>query len=66
MKMPKGLRWLKGQLIIEVYKARDGWRWRMWSRNGRIVADGSEAYTRRDSAMKGAKRLDLADVVVAA
>jgi len=65
MKMPDGLRWHKGQLVIQVYKARDGWRWRMWSRNQRIVADSAEAYSRRDSAMKGAHRLQLGLKVVA-
>lgn len=33
-------------LRIEIYKARDGHRWRMRARNGKIVADGGEAYSR--------------------
>lgn len=28
-----------------VYKAADGYRWRAVANNGRIVADGGEAYT---------------------
>lgn len=32
---------------VEVHKARDGWRWRMRTLNGRIVAESGEAYKRR-------------------
>lgn len=31
---------------FEIYKARDGHRWRLRARNGRIIADGGEGYTR--------------------
>jgi uncharacterized protein YegP (UPF0339 family) len=41
---------------VEVYEAPDGWRWRRRSANNRIVADGSEAYSRKDSAMRAARR----------
>lgn len=33
--------------ITTVYKARDGWRWRAVHRNGNVVAESGEAYTRR-------------------
>ena len=42
---------------IVVYRARDGWRWRMHAGNGRIVADGGEAYVRKGGAEKAAHRL---------
>lgn len=29
---------------FEIYDAKDGWRWRLRAGNGRIVADGAEAY----------------------
>ena len=29
---------------FEIYKARDGYRWRLWSANFRIVAESGEAY----------------------
>lgn len=29
------------------YQSSDGWRWRLKARNGCIIADSSEAYTRR-------------------
>ena len=35
---------------VEVYKAKDGFRWRLLSRNGKVIADGGEAYTRKPSA----------------
>jgi uncharacterized protein YegP (UPF0339 family) len=35
-----------------IYKAADGWRWRIKGRNGRIVADGGEAY----KSLSGIKR----------
>lgn len=37
--------------MFEVYKARDGWRWRLKAVNGRIVAVG-EAYTRERDAIR--------------
>lgn len=36
-----------------VYLARDGWRWRLKARNGRIVAESGEAYKRRRGALDG-------------
>jgi len=30
----------------EIYKAADGWRWRLVARNGKIIASG-EAYKRK-------------------
>jgi len=41
---------------FEVYKARDGWRWRLVAANGRIVATG-EAHTRKADAIRAAARL---------
>lgn len=41
---------------FEVYKARDGWRWRLVAANGRIVATG-EAHTRKTDAIRAAARL---------
>lgn len=40
-----------------VYKAADGYRWRLMAANGRIVADSGEAYTRNADALAAAKRL---------
>ena len=39
---------------IEVYRASDGWRWRL-SRKGRTIADGSEAYASKGNALRAAK-----------
>lgn len=33
-----------GQIHFQIYQARDGYRWRLWSANGRIVAESGEAY----------------------
>lgn len=30
---------------IHVYRAKDGWRWRMVRPNGRLMAESGEAYT---------------------
>jgi len=38
---------------FEIYRAPDGWRWRLKSRNGEIVASG-EAYTSKRGAERGA------------
>lgn len=42
---------------FDVFRAQDGWRWRLWARNGRIVADGGEAYTRKAAAVKACERI---------
>ena len=42
---------------FEVYQAQDGYRWRAWARNGRIVAEGGEAYTRGYDAFRAVARL---------
>lgn len=34
------------------YRAKDGWRWRLVARNGRIIADSGEAYTRKRDALR--------------
>lgn len=39
---------------IEVYRATDGWRWRL-SRRGLTKADGSEAYASKGNALRAAK-----------
>lgn len=41
----------------EVWKAKDGWRWRLKAANGRIVAESGEAYTRRSSALRAITKL---------
>lgn len=42
---------------FEIYRAPDGWRWRLKSPNGRIIADGSEAYASRSGAVRAVARL---------
>jgi len=43
---------------FEVYRdAADEWRWRLLHRNGNILADSGEGYTRRHDASRAAKRL---------
>jgi hypothetical protein len=38
-----------------VYLADDGWRWRLKSRNGRVLADSGEPYASRGGAIKCAR-----------
>lgn len=43
---------------FEVYRDRAGeYRWRLIHKNGRILADGSEGYTRRNDANRAVKRI---------
>ena len=42
---------------FEIYRAPDGWRGRLKSPNGRIIADGSEAYASRSGAVRAVARL---------
>lgn len=50
LNMPKFPNWRGGALeqpqryCFQVYKAKDGFRWRMWAKNGRLVAESGEAY----------------------
>ncbi len=41
----------------EVWQAKDGWRWRLKSSNGRIIAESGEAYSRRADVYKAVKRV---------
>lgn len=43
--------------IIELYKGKKGWYIRIIARNGKIVADGGEAYSSYGNAMRAANRL---------
>ena len=43
----------------EVYKAKDGWRWRRQARNGDIIAESGEAYTHKTDALDMAKRVNV-------
>lgn len=48
---------------FEVYEAKDGWRWRLRAKNGRIVCTG-EAHPRKRDARRALIR--VADMVVQA
>lgn len=45
---------------ITVYRAADGWRWRLQALNGKTVADSGEAYVRKRNAEKVARALETA------
>lgn len=49
-------------LTIHVYRARDGWRWRLKAANGRIVATSGEAYVSKANAQRAADRLTGATI----
>jgi len=53
--MPKFSTWGKTRYCFQIYKARDGWRWRMWARNGRLTAESGEAYRGLNTASRMAK-----------
>lgn len=42
---------------LELYRARDGHRWRIRARNNRIVAEGGEAYVQRAGLVRSVRRL---------
>lgn len=44
---------MSGISRVQVYKADDGWRWRLLARNGKIVADSAEAYASRSKCVNG-------------
>jgi uncharacterized protein YegP (UPF0339 family) len=41
----------------EVYRAKDGWRWRLKSGNHKIIADSAEAYANKHSCLSAARRM---------
>lgn len=47
---------IPGQGVTSVYKAKDGYRWRAKHKNGNIVAESGEAYTRKDECARLAEK----------
>lgn len=45
------------KLHVEFFEGRLGWYWHVQGKNGRIRADGGEAYTRRGDAVRAFRRL---------
>lgn len=39
-------------MTVTIYKAKDGWRWRMVAKNGRIVACSGEAFFSKSNAYR--------------
>lgn len=46
---------MKRKPRLDVYRAPDGWRWRLRGRNGLIIADSGQGYARKSGALTGAK-----------
>lgn len=44
---------------VNVWLARDGWRWRYRSENGHIQAESGEAYTRRGDCLKALRQVTI-------
>ena len=42
---------------FHIYKAKDGWRWRLRARNGRIVADSGQAYSTPTACLNAAENM---------
>jgi uncharacterized protein YegP (UPF0339 family) len=40
---------------VQIWKARDGWRWRLLAGNGRLIAESGEGYTRRRDAVRAVR-----------
>lgn len=38
---------------LEIYKAKDGWRWRVIANNGNILADSGQAYGDKRDCCRG-------------
>lgn len=54
MKKPKS----SAPFVFEVYQDSGGqWRWRLWAKNGKIVADSAEGYVRQSQAIRMCERL---------
>jgi uncharacterized protein YegP (UPF0339 family) len=51
---------------FEFFRHIDSWYWRLRARNGKIVADGGEAYLTRGNVLRAIKRMrrDLSTVPI--
>lgn len=38
--------------VFDIYRQGGEWRWRLWAKNGKIVANGGESFKRRAWAIK--------------
>jgi uncharacterized protein YegP (UPF0339 family) len=45
---------------VEIYQAKDGWRWHIRAANNRIVAESGEAYSSRVAVTRGYERVKQA------
>ncbi len=59
----EGRRAMPSTARIEVWKGKDGWYWRLKSKNGEILSR-SEAYTRKYDAKRAAKRVSPTSPIV--
>jgi uncharacterized protein YegP (UPF0339 family) len=40
---------MKRKIVFRIYKARDGFRWHVFSNNGKLTAESGESYKQRVS-----------------
>jgi uncharacterized protein len=44
--------------VFDVYQDISGeWRWRLWAKNGKVVADSGESYKRKAAAVRACEKL---------
>ena len=48
---------MKRRARLGIFKAADGWRWHIRARNGKIVAEGGEAYINRAGAERAVSKV---------
>lgn len=48
-------------LKFEIYKGKDGFRWRLKASNGKILADSAEAYSRKKRLIAALNRITNSD-----
>ena len=49
------LRTMGAHMKLDIWKALDGWRWKVIAANGKLVAESGEAYTRKWNAWRAAR-----------
>lgn len=47
----------KRKASLEIYKAKDGWRWRLNAANEKLIAEGGEAYKTKSGIKRAAAML---------
>ena len=44
-------------MTLHVFQGKDGWRWHLHARNGKLMCTSGEAYDKHGNALRAARRM---------